>query len=215
MTACAAPRAIQKYSRIPAIDYKINKSKTVSLSFGEAWDNAVQALSSTFYTINNIEKNSRIINVSFRLSDPAKYIDCGISKRVITYNEKANIFEYETAGSNEHDTLWETKEGYSIWSEVNRDNSVTGAANIYFTPLSESKTSITININYLLKTKLSGKNYSYRNGGEYLFDSNFSDVIETEITTNRPSMFGGNNPEVVCKSNQTLEKQLLSTLTSV
>jgi len=213
LTACAAPRAVQEYSWLPAGDYKINKTKTVDLSFDEAWDNAVKSLSSTFYIINNIEKNSRIINVSFRLNDSTKYIDCGTSMRTINYKKKPNIFVYETAGSDYYEFLSSTREGYSLWSEADRSSSLSGAANIYFIPLSKSKTSITVNVNFLLKTKVSGKQYSYRNSGEYVFDSNFSFVLETEITTNTSSGFGGNDPEVICKSKQTLEEQLLSILT--
>lgn len=210
---CAAPRAIEDYSHIPAGDYQIDKTTNVNLAFDSAWDRAVQSLSSTFYTINNIEKNSRIINVSFRLNDPTKYIDCGISNRAITYKKKPREFQYETAGSTNYEYLWYTSQRYHIWTVANRNSSVSGVANIYFNPLSENQTSITVNINYLLKTKLSGKHYSYRNSGEYLFDSNFSDTIETEITTNTPSQFGGNDPDTICKSKQVLEEQLLSILT--
>lgn len=211
---CAAPRAVEEFTRLPAVEYKINKTKSIDLGFDNAWDKAVQSLSSTFYTINNIEKNSRIINVSFRLNEPTKYIDCGISNRVITYKKEPREFEYETAGNANYSYLWNTDRGFHIWTNAKRNSSLSGVANIYFNPINKTKTSITVNINYLLKTKLSGNNYSYRNSGEYLFDSNFSDVIETEITTNTPSEFGGNNPDVTCKSMQVLEEQLITILTS-
>src|SRR5690606_9856550 len=148
--------------------------KNIALGFDKAWDNAVRSLTSTFYTINNIEKNSRIINVSFKLNQPTKYIDCGVSNRVITYKKKPIEFEYETAGNADYSYLWNTNHGYHIWTNANRNSTVSGVANIYFNPISDAETSITVNINYLLKTKLSGKHYSYRNSGEYLFDSNFS-----------------------------------------
>src|SRR5690606_5436389 len=114
---CAAPRAVEDYSHTPASEYSINKTRNVKLGFDEAWDAAVYSLSSTFYTINNIAKESRIINVSFRLSDPKKYIDCGVSKRVITYDKKTLEFEYLVAGSDRYDFLWSTPEGYHVWAD--------------------------------------------------------------------------------------------------
>ena len=57
---------------------------TVPTPFNETWDRLVKNLSADFFSINNIEKASRIINVSFSTQDPGQFVDCGSSRRGYT-----------------------------------------------------------------------------------------------------------------------------------
>src|SRR3546814_8710634 len=59
----------------------LTNSRTVNAGFEETWDRLVRNLSSEFFVINNIEKASRIINVSFQTDAPERYVDCGVTHR--------------------------------------------------------------------------------------------------------------------------------------
>jgi len=60
----------------------------VTKSYAQVWDVLVKQLSKSFYVINNIDKESRIINVSFSTNSPAEYIDCGRTLRTYTQGKK-------------------------------------------------------------------------------------------------------------------------------
>lgn len=210
-TGCAVHKPTEVYHHTPARDYKVNNSKVIDEGFDKAWNDAVRSLSSTFYTINNIEKSSRIINVSFSIKDPTKYVDCGISRREFSYKNETANYVYATAGDGNYQFLSGSSEGYSYWSKAKRENSISGVANIYFLPISENKTEITVNANYSLNTSLKGKRYSLRKSGDYLFENNFNNEFVTELTTNSPSPFNDDS-EFLCKSTQVLETALLEVL---
>ena len=57
---------------------------TIDEPFDVVWDRMVKNLSADFFVINNIEKISRLMNVSFSTTSPGKYIDCGRSRRTYT-----------------------------------------------------------------------------------------------------------------------------------
>ena len=44
--------------------------------FEEAWSRAIPQIGKSFFVINNIDKSSGILNVSYT-GDPEKYVDCG------------------------------------------------------------------------------------------------------------------------------------------
>jgi hypothetical protein len=208
---CAAKRAVETYNHEPADLYDVDNSIKVSKDFDTSWNDSVKSLTSTFYTINNIEKESRIINVSFRSNNVNKYIDCGISTIEILYKGKTTNFWYLTAGDAIYESLWTTDRNYSIWSEVNQESIISGTANIYFNPISNEKTEIRVNINYRLQTTLKGKDFSHRESGEYLFETSSNNTFETELTTTSPSYYG-KNKQIICRSKQVLEESLLEIL---
>ena len=65
----------------PSTSYTIKHSVQINEDFEVVWDRLVKNLASDFFVINNIEKNSRIINVSFSASKPTDFVDCGITTR--------------------------------------------------------------------------------------------------------------------------------------
>src|SRR3546814_4300040 len=62
LTAGCAAQADLNYRK--PTQPSLTNSRTVNAGFEETWDGLVRNLSSEFFVINNIEKASRIINVS-------------------------------------------------------------------------------------------------------------------------------------------------------
>src|SRR3546814_5713784 len=97
LTAGCAAQADLNYRK--PTQPSLTNSRTVNAGFEETWDRLVRNLSSEFFVINNIEKASRIINVSFQTDAPERYVDCGVTHRTYTSpTGKKAVYTYGTAG---------------------------------------------------------------------------------------------------------------------
>jgi len=67
------------YKYVPPTDDGINIENTIILDekFAVVWDRLVENLAREFFVINNISKESRIINVSYSIIEPEGVVDCG------------------------------------------------------------------------------------------------------------------------------------------
>ena len=81
---------------------KINNEITVDKPYSVVWDSLVKQISKSFYMINNIDKESRIINISFTVNNPENYVDCGKTTRTYGYNDKVESFQYDVAGASDY-----------------------------------------------------------------------------------------------------------------
>ena len=64
-----------KYTR-PSFQRNVTNTIVVQKSKEEVWRNIVPAIGKQFFVINNLDKESGIINISYS-GDPQKYVDCG------------------------------------------------------------------------------------------------------------------------------------------
>src|SRR3546814_18902843 len=97
LTAGCAAQADLNYRK--PTQPSLTNSRTVNAGFEETWDRLVRNLSSEFFVINNIEKASRIINVSFQTDSPDRYFICGVPHRPSTRpNGKKEVYTYGGAG---------------------------------------------------------------------------------------------------------------------
>lgn len=78
LTGCAAVNSVHT----PPAPVKIQTTKVVPSEFEPVWSGLVKELSGSFFVVNNIDKNSRFLNISFSTNQPSKYVNCG--KIVIT-----------------------------------------------------------------------------------------------------------------------------------
>lgn len=129
----------------PPVERKIQNSKLVQRPFDEVWDGLVKNLSSDFFVINNIDKNSRLINISFTAQTPSEYVDCGISRRKFSNARGERDFSYKTADS----AMFSTTNEMGHMFNVRRTTRLEGRTNIYVAPES-SGTNITVNTKYVL-----------------------------------------------------------------
>src|SRR5438552_15950444 len=75
-SACATA-GTQTYNLAPAQSQHVTNEVTVTGASDIVWDRLVAQLSRGFYVINNIDKASRLINVSFYSDSPDDYIEIG------------------------------------------------------------------------------------------------------------------------------------------
>ena len=169
----------------------VENRKVVAKPFRRVWDNYVRDLSKDFFVINNISKESRIINVSFSSNRPSQYVDCG-----------------RTSWSATHPTIGTRSGNYAIADSsvrfnvvggalirVNRRTRLSGRANIYLAP-EHGGTAIRVNVKYILTINLR----AVANTGQR--DSR-AEIVD--FSTSMPSNVG----EFTCRTKGTLERQLL------
>ena len=170
----------------------ITKGVLIDKSFDKVWDKLVEKLSSDFFVINNIEKESRIINVSFTTNTPEKYVTCG--KTVRTLNDSDGITEvsYDPAASSSY--VGVNPNGVPF--NIKRNTKMTGRVNIYVAPVG-GKTKIAVNSKYLLKVTQSVIEYGVPN----------SRTEEIDLSTSS-TYIGGNG--FSCNATGELERAIIA-----
>ena len=141
------------------------------------WNAAVPALSKQFFVINNLDKSSGLINVSYT-GDPEKYVDCG---RVTSYVKNARGERtYEFAGAAAQQT-YEIMEPGGLFF-IDRRMSLEGRVNLIFEEVTPTETRVTANTRYVVqrqrnvrdvqnRTQTLNDNVSFNTGSSATFPS--------------------------------------------
>ena len=147
-------------THIPPASYSVQTSKTIPSAFDDFWDLYVAELSKSYFVINNIEKESRIINVSFSSNNPEDYIDCGRSTRTSKHPVTGSrTWTYDSAASS---TFAAGKKGTNIEFQIERDASLEGRLNIFMAPKGGS-TQLSVNARYVWQIKTTTTQPPYTN----------------------------------------------------
>ena len=96
---CATPGTSTFDYTPPQKPTKIQNETIVSKPFETVWDSFVRELAKSFYVINNIDKQSRIINVSFSTDTPETYVDCGITTHTYSRGDERQTYKYNLASA--------------------------------------------------------------------------------------------------------------------
>ena len=169
-------------------------------NFDAVWLRLVKNLASDFFVINNIEKDSHIINVSFSSSTPSEFIDCGKSTRTFSNLRGTQNVIYNTADS----TNFTVTSSTNLVYYASRKTYLEGRSNIYVAP-NQNGTEINVNTKYVLSIKIRLTDVRGRPAGttEYNYD----------FTTKRPldqmASFKGSLRKMKCVTNGKLEKLIL------
>src|SRR2546428_522669 len=99
VTLGCATAGTQTSDIAPAQQQHVDNEVIVPGSSDVTWDRLVQRLSRGFYVINNIDKASRLINISFSSNTRQEYIDCGTTTRTYTRGQEHQEYKYPIAQS--------------------------------------------------------------------------------------------------------------------
>lgn len=171
---------------------KIENSKFVKKPFDGVWDGLVKELSSDFFVINNIDKNSRLINISFSSQRPSDFVDCGTTTRTFTNARGENKYVYKTADGSEFTAA--NKQGHVF--NVRRATRLEGRSNIYVAPENDG-TNVTVNTKYVVTVTMSGSTLDGR-------------MVPTETFTFDPSTKQPyTTDQVTCVATGNIEERIL------
>ena len=176
---------------------EINKSKD------EVWKIIVPALGKNFFVINNLDKESGIINISYS-GDPEKYVDCGYIESYIKNARGERTYRFPASSAHQTYEVMDMKQSGGLFF-IDRKMHLEGRMNLIVEEIAPDRTLITANTKYVL-TK-SGTVRNVQNG-----TSSFSDTIS--FNTNQGDRFpgGGSHTGTFCQANGNFEKEVLSLL---
>lgn len=179
--------------RKPVIN-SIQNTKQVNIPFDKAWDILVRNLSTDFFVINNIDKGSRLINVSFSTNKPSDFIDCGYTKRTFSNLHGTQNYNYNTSDSVNY-SITQGVVGFNIYKRSNLE----GILNIYIAPES-NRTLVTVNGKYVLNSNFEAVSFDNKQRQR--------DNLSFSFSTKSP--YSDNN--ITCVSNGFLEDKILKML---
>ena len=116
--------------------------KTINKPRESAWQATVAGLGKEFFIINNIDKASGLIILSYS-GDPEAYVDCG-------YIVSSNGERFPASRAH---LIYDTVQGLKRYS-IDRSLSLEGRMNILFEELNPATTRVTVTARYILNRSL-------------------------------------------------------------
>ena len=147
----------------PPVQKEIENEIRVDAGFEATWSKLVREMSKSFYIINNIDKESRLINISFSMSNNiSDYLDCGVTKRTFDLADLSQNISYQTADKSEFyvpSTRAPIPAGtnYFKWFRI---PTLEGRSNVYVAPDGQG-TRISVNTRYVWDVNISETGYLY------------------------------------------------------
>jgi hypothetical protein len=189
----------------------------VDQPYSQVWDKLVRELSKSFYVINNIDKESRIINISFSSQTPSDFVDCGEAHRTYKHGKEVENYDYNVVDSSTYKWAGGAQASFSFFANIRRTASLEGRSNIYLAPLEndKSKTAVAVNTRYMLTIEVTGDTYAQHVNGNIFSRGPIPHVPTTVISfnTNKPIEHDfGEGVILTCFSNGKLEQDVLQIL---
>jgi hypothetical protein len=180
LSSCVAPGTSGVQYRDPMGAETVANEAVVRLPFSDTWDLLIGQLAKSFFVINNVEKVSRIINVSFSTDKPEEYVDCGTTERTFQYAKESQTYTYPVAGSSSFKTAgkWGPYENLPSIGYFHRKTSLEGRIIVYVAP-KDNDTIVTVNTRYILSVRVSGHGEGMNAAGTVVQTAAVPDTIYT------------------------------------
>jgi len=214
ITGCATPGTSTINYAPPQNFTTIQNEIIVSKPFEAVWDSFVRELAKSFYVIK-LDKQSRVINLSFSTNTPEEYVDCGIITRTYSRGNHRRTYKYQVASASAYIVAGSTGVNKELpqTAVFSRLLSLEGGVNIFVAP-EDRNTRVSVNIRYFLTSTVKGT-YTTENRYRRRIQSG---TIPAQTFT---SIFNTNQPVIVtmgtrqqplegtCQSLGRLEKDIL------
>ena len=195
----------------------IENRALVDDAFPVVWDRYVRRLSEGFFVINNIEKASRIINVSLSSSDASGYVDCGRTERSFAFRGQSEVYRYEVADPSTYKIASSWGPGnLPVVATMHRRPSLDGRVNVFLAPAGDGASEVVVNVRYVVTLSSSGQAIGMDAYGTVVSREPVSDPDPPKITfnTGKPGTYVGTDRdgkpiELMCVSTGRLERELL------
>ena len=188
------------YVRPSVVPMQGQNSKIIDKAREAVWNSTVPELGKQFFVINNLDKSSGLINVSYS-GDPEKYIDCG---RITSYVKNARGERtYDFAGAKAQQNYEIMNPGQGLFF-IDRRMALEGRVNLVFEEVTPTQTRVTANTKYVVNRQRTVRNTA----------NNFPQTLNDSLTLNSggtaafPSDQNGNTAE--CSATGALEREVLA-----
>ena len=138
-------------------NYTIRNTSTLNMSKDDVWDNLVRTIGGTYYVINNMEKDSGFMNISYS-GEPQQYIDCGYwqiqkseGKPRVSYDASSKFLTYKIDA-----ILRQDGELLTIYGTNNmfREMDLSGRINVLVIEKNNNQVDVTVNVRYVVTNKI-------------------------------------------------------------
>lgn len=186
----------------PPRDYALDNSRTFNASYDQVWNAAISSVGESFFVLENIEKDSGIMSITFSSNSPDSYIDCGlVTDSGTRFGGRKHTLSFPGAASSVQRVL--IVDGQD--SPTLREIALSGKINLIFKKLSNSSTDVKVNTRYIVDLK---------NHVTYYIAAGFGTIRRTETIANQLAFTANEtgtmpNGGMQCKSMFTLEQQIL------
>jgi hypothetical protein len=153
------------------------------------WKSFIAGLSSDFFVINNLDKETGLINVSYS-GDPERFVDCG---RVKT-EALGQVYEFPGARASQQ---YQIISGLRLF-KVNRQMALDGRINILAQEVDPKNTSVTVNTRYVINRRVVGVDQDGRM-------ESYADSVS--FNYGQDGLFAAQS--ITCRSTGMLERQIL------
>ena len=191
-----------EYARPTSQAASTSNSKIIEKPRDAVWNSGVPELGKRFFVINNLDKSSGLINVSYN-GDPEKYIDCG---RINSYVKNAHgerTYDFPGAKAQQHFEVMNP--GVGLFA-VDRRMALDGRVNLVFEEIDSNKTRVTANTRYVVQRTQVIRNVG--NGIPQTFTESIT--FNSGSGASYPASADGRFSECVAKG--TLEVEILSAI---
>jgi hypothetical protein len=189
LSACVAHDF--KYTE-PTQFTELTNSKKIKKPKNTVWAEMVSGLSKNFFVINNIDKDSGLINISYT-GNPEAYIDCG---EIYSYvKDGRGERRYTFAGARAFER-YEILDG-ADYAVIERKVSLDGRMNIVVSEIAPMETNVSVNTRYVVQVTADAQ--SYING-----PTHFSNSLAFNTGGRDASPIG-----LTCSANGKFEEQVL------
>ena len=216
VTGCATPGTSGYQYREPNEAKTPTNEAVVKLPFSDTWDLLIGQLAKSFFAINNVEKASRIINLSFSTDKPEDFIDCGTTERSFQYGDESQNYVYKTAASSSFKAAgkWGDFQNLPTVAYLNRKTSLEGRVNIYVAP-KDNDTIVTVNARYILTSRMTGQVEGMNAAGTVMQRVASPETVNTiSFNTGQIGSSDLGTPQepliVKCRSTGKLEREILA-----
>jgi hypothetical protein len=181
----------------PSANYRvIDKPREV------VWDASVPELGKQFFVVNNLDKSSGLIGISYS-GNPEKFIDCGNITSYVKNTQGERTYDFPGARAQE---TYEIMNG-GVLFHIERKMSVESRVNLVFEEINPNQTKVTAKTFYVVQ-----KNVTVRRADNN-FSQSWSDSISFKTGGSSPLPNDGNSAAAtVCMANGELEREILSAI---
>lgn len=142
LAACAGK---VEYLR-PNVGVPIANTRAVDMSRDELWSRLIPELGKRFFVINNLDKASGLINISYT-GDPEQYVDCGHITSYVKNAAGERTYSFPAASAAQRYEVM--PEGRGLLS-VDRRMTLEGRMNLIVEDVGPGKSRLTANTRYVL-----------------------------------------------------------------
>lgn len=185
----------------PTTSLQIENSRDLALPYDAAWRAVVAHLAETSFVIDNIDKDSGLITVSFSVSDPRAAVDCGQWSYWVKNMRGRRDYNNEGAAPF---AAYELLDNRTLVN-VERSVSLSGKFNILVTAPTDKSSKVKVTARFVHSVSLKV--------APLILDRNFRRV-EPRTFTDSMGFNSGQEAQLPggqtkCRSNGSLEKQVL------